>query len=114
MAAIGFVDDYRKLVKKRNLGLTTQQEVAASCTVAFVVGRAILYLPMLKNNTRRPSPFRSIKDVVLDSRATGIPFVLSSWSCSNAVNLTDGLDGLAIGSVSLRRVLTVLTYVAGH
>src|SRR5687768_16477506 len=44
-ATIGLVDDYRKLIKKRNLGLTAKQKFAAQFTVAFLAGAAIAYLP---------------------------------------------------------------------
>src|SRR3990170_495795 len=49
-AAIGFVDDYRKLVKKRNLGLTASQKFGAQFAVAALAALAIAYLPMLKHN----------------------------------------------------------------
>ncbi|HEU4888766.1 MAG TPA: phospho-N-acetylmuramoyl-pentapeptide-transferase, partial [Thermoanaerobaculia bacterium] len=45
-AAIGFIDDYRKLVKKRNLGLTSREKFIAQFVVALLVALAIAYLPM--------------------------------------------------------------------
>jgi phospho-N-acetylmuramoyl-pentapeptide-transferase len=115
-AAIGFVDDYRKLVKKRNLGLTAKEKFIAQFTVAFLAGAAIAYLPMLKNNYSTAITFPFLKDVSLNLGLLYIPFVMVVLvGCSNAVNLTDGLDGLAIGSTLIAAVTyTILTYAAGH
>jgi len=115
-AAIGFVDDYRKLAKKRNLGLTPTEKFTAQFTVAFLAGAAIAYLPMLKNNYSTAITFPFLKDVTLDLGPVYILFIaVILVGTSNAVNLTDGLDGLAIGSVLIAAVTyTVLTYAAGH
>ncbi|MEO8382291.1 MAG: phospho-N-acetylmuramoyl-pentapeptide-transferase [Acidobacteriota bacterium] len=115
-AAIGFVDDYRKLAKKRNLGLTPAEKFGAQFTVAFLAGAAIAYLPMLKNNYSTAITFPFLKDVTLDLGPVYILFIaVILVGTSNAVNLTDGLDGLAIGSVLVAAVTyTVLTYAAGH
>jgi phospho-N-acetylmuramoyl-pentapeptide-transferase len=115
-AAIGFIDDYRKLVKKRNLGLTAKEKFGAQFAVALLAALAIAYLPMLKNNYSTAITFPFIKDVVLNLGILYIPFVMIVLvGASNAVNLTDGLDGLAIGSTLIAAVTyTVLTYAAGH
>lgn len=115
-AAIGFVDDYRKLAKKRNLGLTAKEKFGAQFTVAFLAGAAIAYLPMLKNNYSTAITFPFLKDVTLDLGPAYILFIMVILvGASNAVNLTDGLDGLAIGSALVAAVTyTVLTYAAGH
>ena len=115
-ATIGFVDDYRKLAKKRNLGLTAKEKFGAQFTVALVAGLAIAYLPMLKNNYSTAITFPFLKDVVLNLGLLYIPFVMIVLvGASNSVNLTDGLDGLAIGSVLVAAVTyTALTYAAGH
>ena len=115
-AAIGFVDDYRKLAKKRNLGLTPAEKFGAQFTVAFLAGAAIAYLPMLKNNYSTAITFPFLKDVSLNLGPVYIVFIaVILVGTSNAVNLTDGLDGLAIGSVLIAAVTyTVLTYAAGH
>lgn len=115
-AAIGFVDDYRKLAKKQNLGLTTKEKFGAQFVVALLAALAIAYLPMLKNNYSTAITFPFLKDVVLNLGLLYIPFVMVVLvGCSNAVNLTDGLDGLAIGSTLVAAVTyTVLTYAAGH
>ncbi|HEX7828428.1 MAG TPA: phospho-N-acetylmuramoyl-pentapeptide-transferase [Thermoanaerobaculia bacterium] len=117
-AAIGFVDDYRKLAKKRNLGLTSTQKFAAQFGVAALAALAIAYLPMLKNNynTVITFPFFKPETFKLDIGFLYIGFVMFVLvGASNAVNLTDGLDGLAIGSTLIAAVTyTVLTYATGH
>jgi len=115
-AAIGFVDDYRKLAKKRNLGLTAAEKFGAQFAVAALAALAIAYLPMLKNNYSTSITFPFLKDVALNLGLLYIPFVMVVLvGASNSVNLTDGLDGLAIGSALVAAVTyTVLTYAAGH
>jgi phospho-N-acetylmuramoyl-pentapeptide-transferase len=114
--AIGFVDDYRKLVKKRNLGLTPKEKFAAQFSVALLAGLAIAYLPMLRNNYSTALTFPFIKNFALNLGILYIPFVMVIIvGASNAVNLTDGLDGLAIGSTLVAATTyTILTYAAGH
>jgi phospho-N-acetylmuramoyl-pentapeptide-transferase len=115
-AAIGFVDDYRKLVKKRNLGLTPKEKFIAQFGVALLAGLAIGYLPMLRNNYSTALTFPFIKQFALNLGPLYIPFVMVIIvGASNAVNLTDGLDGLAIGSTLIAATTyTILTYAAGH
>src|SRR4051812_22125047 len=117
-AAIGFVDDYRKLAKKRNLGLTPMQKFGAQFAVAALAALAIAYLPMLKNNynTVVTLPFLKPETFKLDIGFFYIGFVMIILvGSSNAVNLTDGLDGLAIGTTLIAAVTyCVLTYAAGH
>ena len=114
--AIGFIDDYRKLVKKRSLGLTAKEKFAAQFAVALLAGLAIGYLPMLRNNYSTSLTFPFIKNFVLNLGPLYIPFVMVIIvGSSNAVNLTDGLDGLAIGSTLIAAATyTILTYAAGH
>jgi len=114
--AIGFIDDYRKLAKKRNLGLTPREKFGAQFGVALLVALAIAYLPMLRNNYSTSITFPFLKEVAVNLGILYIPFVMVVLvGASNAVNLTDGLDGLAIGSSLIAAVTyTVLTYAAGH
>jgi phospho-N-acetylmuramoyl-pentapeptide-transferase len=115
-AAIGFIDDYRKLAKKRNLGLTAKEKFTMQFGVALLAGMAIAYLPMLKNNYSTVLTLPFLKNFVVDLGLLYIPFIMVVMvGCSNAVNLTDGLDGLAIGCVGIAAVsYTILTYAAGH
>jgi phospho-N-acetylmuramoyl-pentapeptide-transferase len=129
-AAIGFVDDYTKVVHKRNLGLTSRQKLALQFAVSAAIAIALLVLRAQQEySTRLMVPF--IKgfrpNLIIDSLLAYphiewlafAPFVIFvtlviSFS-SNAVNLTDGLDGLAIGcTIIAAGALTVLTYVSGH
>ncbi len=129
-AAIGFTDDYLKVVHRRNLGLTGKAklgyQIAASILVAVVL---IAMQTYGMYSTKLMVPF--IKwfrpDLVIESLEhhphlwplAFLPFiafvVIVLVGSSNAVNLTDGLDGLAIGcTVIAAGALTVLTYVSGH
>lgn len=128
--SIGFIDDYNKVVKKRNLGLTGKlkfaYQVIASCAVAVAL------LSLTTNgtySTQLSVPFfkNFHPDLVIHSLLNSnygwwfsyVPFLifvaLVIVGSSNAVNLTDGLDGLAIGCVVVAAgALTVLTYVTSH
>jgi len=114
--AIGFVDDYRKLVKKRNLGLTAKEKFSMQIGVALAAGLAIAYLPTIHNNYSTVLTFPFLKSVQIDLGWAYIAFIiLVIVGASNAVNLTDGLDGLAIGSTLIAAVTyTILTYAAGN
>ncbi len=128
-AAIGFADDYIKVVKRRNLGLTARAKLfwqgvaGAFVAIALVVLQQFGYfstrltVPFLK--TFRPDlQWHWIAKVPHLGFLAFLPFVVwvMLWLSlsSNAVNLTDGLDGLAIGcSIIAAGALTVLTYVTG-
>src|SRR5256714_3693393 len=114
--AIGFVDDYRKLAKKQNLGLTAKEKFTDQFAVALFAGLAIAYLPSIHNNYSTVLTLPFIKNFRPDLGPLYIPFIMIIMvGASNAVNLTDGLDGLAIGSTLIAAVTyTVLTYAAGH
>jgi phospho-N-acetylmuramoyl-pentapeptide-transferase len=114
--AIGFIDDYRKLVKRRNLGLTAKQKFTAQILVALAAGLAIAYLPSIHNNYSTVLTFPFFKTLHLNLGFLYIPFIIVVIvGASNAVNLTDGLDGLAIGSTLIAAATyTVLTYAAGN
>ena len=115
-AAVGFADDYIKIVKKRSLGLTGKQKLAGQLVTALAVW-AVLYF--FTNYTWNLSiPF--IKETALPEGISAIPPVLYLFfiifvllGSSNAVNLTDGLDGLATSVTFVAMAaLTALTYVA--
>jgi len=116
--AIGFIDDYRKLAKKRNLGLTAKQKFGMQFGVALIIGLAIALLPSIHNNYSTVLTFPFIKPELfkLNLGWFYIPFIMVVLvGASNAVNLTDGLDGLAIGSTLIAAVTyTILTYAAGN
>jgi len=128
--AIGFADDYIKVVHKRNLGLTFRAKMAAQIGLAILIAALLLVLRGDREySTRLMVPFAknfrpdlSIAAVLHAQHLwvfAFVPFiifiVLVLVGSSNAVNLTDGLDGLAIGCVIIAAgALTVLTYVSGN
>jgi phospho-N-acetylmuramoyl-pentapeptide-transferase len=128
--AIGFADDYIKVVKRRSLGLTARAKLLWQGVAAAAVAIVLVVLQQFKLfSTQLTVPFvKSLRPDLLWHWPTTIPhlgwlaflpFVL--WvvivlvGSTNAVNLTDGLDGLAIGcTIVAAGALTVLTYVSGH
>jgi len=129
-AVIGFVDDYAKVAKRQNLGLTPRRKLGLQLLVSSVVGISLLALSTYSAySTQLMLPFikRFRPDLVIHSLLDSphlwplafIPFLvfiaLVITGSSNAVNLTDGLDGLAIGcTVIAAGALTVLTYVSSN
>jgi phospho-N-acetylmuramoyl-pentapeptide-transferase len=129
-AAIGFADDYTKVAHKRNLGLTAREKMGLQIASAAVIAAALIVMQTKgMYSTRLLVPFfkQFRPDLVITSLLRSphlwplafLPFiifvVIVIVGSSNAVNLTDGLDGLAIGcTVIAAGALTVLTYVSGH
>jgi phospho-N-acetylmuramoyl-pentapeptide-transferase len=129
-SVIGFWDDFTKVARKRNLGLTSREKM--SWQVASALGIGLLLLWMGKYGTYSTSmniPFLKnykpdlLIHSLLQNRFTYLfaflPFfgflILVLVGCSNAVNLTDGLDGLAIGLMIISAgAMTVLSYLSGH
>lgn len=115
--AIGFADDYLKVARKNTYGLFARYKMGAQCAVALCVGIAVIVMshhaPPLYN-TRVLFPF--FKDLIPDIGLFYIFFViLVLVASSNTVNLTDGLDGLAISTFAVSAAtFTALTYVTGH
>jgi phospho-N-acetylmuramoyl-pentapeptide-transferase len=130
-AAIGFADDYIKVVQRRSLGLTARAKLMWQALAGALVAMVLVGLEQFKIfSTRLSVPFiKSLRPDLLWHAWPAtlhhlgllafLPFVL--WvvlvlvGSSNAVNLTDGLDGLAIGcTIIAAAALAVLTYVSGH
>jgi phospho-N-acetylmuramoyl-pentapeptide-transferase len=113
--AIGFADDYLKVTRRRNLGLTARVKFSLQVGVAAVLGILLVWLSSRSLfTTELALPF--FKSFRPDP-GWGYPLVavLVLAGSANAVNLTDGLDGLAIGCVLIASAtFTVLTYAAGH
>ena len=109
---VGFVDDYLKLTRKNSKGLSPQAKLLGQLAVAFIVAVALYYQPRF--STEIAFPF--IKTFRLDLGVLYIPFAMMVIVfTSNAVNLTDGLDGLAIGPVMIAAgTYAVIAYVTGH
>jgi phospho-N-acetylmuramoyl-pentapeptide-transferase len=111
--AVGFADDYLKFVKKRSLGLTGRQKLLAQTAISLMLGVALIY--WLDYSTVLSVPFFKTFRPVLPGVVYLIFMLLVIVGSSNAVNLTDGLDGLAIGvSFITMAALTAFTYVTSH
>jgi phospho-N-acetylmuramoyl-pentapeptide-transferase len=128
--AIGFYDDYTKVLKMRNLGLTARMKIVLQLAVALLIGFILLLLHArgAYSTTMNVPFFKQFKpDLLISSLLHNYwtyPLAFIGFYCfiafvlvgaSNAVNLTDGLDGLAIGLMVIAAgAMTVLTYVSGH
>jgi len=133
-AAIGFIDDFAKVSQRRNLGLTAKKKIYFQIFASLVVGVSLLVLATYSAySTQFVFPFlkRFRPDLVIHGLLgksflgghlwplAFLPFLVATAivivGSSNAVNLTDGLDGLAIGcTVIAAGALTVLTYVSSN
>jgi phospho-N-acetylmuramoyl-pentapeptide-transferase len=112
---IGFLDDFLKVTRGKNLGLRAGQKLSMQVIAALVAAVLIrLVAGPASHAGALAVPF--FKNVHLDLGLWYVPFVaLVLVGSSNAVNLTDGLDGLAIGSVLIASAsYTLFTYLAGH
>jgi phospho-N-acetylmuramoyl-pentapeptide-transferase len=128
--AIGFADDYIKVVHRRNKGLTARAKLGLQFVASAAVAVALVVMETRGGySTRLMVPFakRVRPDLVWEWMGhiphmhwlVFVPFIIFVMivisGASNAVNLTDGLDGLAIGcTIIAAGALTVLTYVSGH
>ena len=128
--AIGFYDDYTKVRKMQNLGLTAKKKFLLQVLASLIIGFVLLALHTRNlYDTSMNVPF--VKQWRPDLLINGL--LHNPWTyplaflfffgflvvviagASNAVNLTDGLDGLAIGLMIIAAgAITVLTYVSGH
>jgi phospho-N-acetylmuramoyl-pentapeptide-transferase len=129
-ATIGFTDDYIKVVNRRNLGLTSKAKMGLQIAASILIAVALIAMQTRgAYSTKLMVPFikQFHPDLVIEKLISHpvlwplafLPFVafvvLVIVGASNAVNLTDGLDGLAIGcTVIAAGALAVLTYVSGH
>jgi phospho-N-acetylmuramoyl-pentapeptide-transferase len=115
--AIGFVDDYLKVTRHSHHGLFARYKFAAQIAVALCVGVSLILLASHAPpfyNTRLIFPF--FKGWIPDLGWWYVPFaIVVLVGSTNAVNLTDGLDGLAIGTFAVSAAtFTALAYVTGH
>lgn len=127
---IGFWDDWTKVKKKRNLGLTARQKLIAQIAVAMIIGFVLLGLQATGGyDTALNVPFfKTFKPNLLIESLMHNPWtyvfgfapfylfmIMVIVGASNAVNLTDGLDGLAIGLMVISSgAMTVLCYLNSH
>jgi phospho-N-acetylmuramoyl-pentapeptide-transferase len=117
MGLIGFRDDYLKIVKHNSGGLSVRKKLALEGFWAVFLAALILVLPATSEfAVCLMVPFVKTPLVAAMPLAIIIPFVvIVIIGASNAVNLTDGLDGLAIGCTStVAFAFAVMSYVSGH
>lgn len=123
LGLVGFADDYIKVIKKDKSGLHGKFKIIGQVTVGLVLGSLLYWWPDFSDyNTLSTVPF--LKDVNIDYAILGdtwswliyIPIVIFIITgVSNAVNLTDGLDGLASGTSAIAGiVLGIFAYVSGR
>jgi phospho-N-acetylmuramoyl-pentapeptide-transferase len=120
LGAVGFLDDYLKVVKKKRKGLIEEYKLAGQIIVGLIVGSVIYFFPqyidpdLVKLKSSTTVPF--FKHMEIDFGMLYIPMVVFVIAAtSNAVNLTDGLDGLAAGTVGIVGLtLAVISYVSGR
>ncbi|MDO5719975.1 MAG: phospho-N-acetylmuramoyl-pentapeptide-transferase [Actinomycetaceae bacterium] len=105
--AIGFLDDYIKISRQRSLGLNPAAKILGQLGVGTVFAALALSFPDARGNTPASTKISIVRDLPLDLAFAGAAigvilfilwanFLVTAWS--NAVNLTDGLDGLATGA----------------
>jgi len=123
LGIVGFLDDYIKIIKKDKDGLMKRLKLAGQITVGLILGLFLYFYPDFSEyNTISTVPF--VKDANINYAFLGeslgwliyIPVVIFIITAvSNAVNLTDGLDGLAAGTTAIAGLaLGVLAYVSGR
>ena len=128
--AIGFFDDYSKIRKSQNLGMTARQKLALQVLASLIVGLMLLvlharnaydtainvpFLKQFKPNLLIPFLLNNPLTYPIAFAGFFLFLVLVIAGSSNFVNLTDGLDGLAIGLMIIAAgAMTVLSYVSGH
>ncbi|MCW5965242.1 MAG: phospho-N-acetylmuramoyl-pentapeptide-transferase [Bryobacterales bacterium] len=128
--SIGFYDDYMKVTHRRNLGLSSRKKFALQCLIALVICAALMVLHSQgAYNARVNVPFfKQLRpDLLIHSLtdnwytyplAFALVYVFLLFvvvGASNGVNLTDGLDGLAIGLMVIAAgAMTALTYISGN
>ena len=111
---IGWVDDYRKVVEKNSKGLSAKWKLIWQSAIALIAGYFLYSTAQTPAETQLIVPF--FKDVAIN---LGPLYILMAYlvivGTSNAVNLTDGLDGLAIlPTVMVAGALGIVAYLSGH
>lgn len=115
MGAVGFLDDYLKVVKKMPKGLVAKYKILGQITLGLIIGGVLYFEPQFEGiRTLSTVPF--FKHYEIEFGIFYIPMViLVITATSNSVNLTDGLDGLAIGLVGISAVAwAAIAYVSGR
>jgi phospho-N-acetylmuramoyl-pentapeptide-transferase len=116
LGALGFADDYLKVTKKKSDGISGRIKLVFQIALAAIVTAVFLTSPLLEVQARSLYvPFVKAPVIANMSWFTFIFFLLVIVGSSNAVNLTDGLDGLAIGcTITVAFAYALLSYAAGN
>jgi len=112
LGAIGFIDDYKKVLKQRNMGLKAISKFKSQVILGLLVTAVIVAFMHIPTTLQIPF----FKNVVIDFGILYCIFVIVVLAgASNAVNLTDGLDGLAIGCTIIAALTyAILSYISGN
>jgi phospho-N-acetylmuramoyl-pentapeptide-transferase len=116
MGLIGFLDDYQKVAKKNSKGISARAKIAGQLFISLTAGYYLYSNPATSEYIRELHvPFRK-GPLLEDMGLFCLPFfALVVVGCSNAVNLTDGLDGLAIGcSITVALAYAAFCYLVGN
>ena len=116
LGGLGFADDYLKVTKKKSEGISGKLKLAVQLLVAAVATAVFLTSPLLEVQARSLYlPFFKMPVIADMGLFTFVFFAIVIAGASNAVNLTDGLDGLAIGcTITVAFAYALLTYAAGN
>ena len=116
LGALGFADDYLKVTKKKSDGISGRIKLVFQIALALIVTAVFLSSPLLEVQARSLYvPFVKAPVIANMGWFTFIFFLLVIVGSSNAVNLTDGLDGLAIGcTITVAFAYALLSYAAGN
>lgn len=116
LGALGFVDDYLKVTKKSSDGISSRLKFSLQCVLAAMITAFFAIEPSFSEQASQLYvPFLKEPIVQLLGVFTFILYLLVIVGASNAVNLTDGLDGLAAGcSATVAFAFAVLAYAAGN
>jgi phospho-N-acetylmuramoyl-pentapeptide-transferase len=120
LTGLGFYDDYAKITQQSSGGAKSRVKIWVQVALALFIGLYLWYLPSTRKLiTEVMVPFYKypvMNPALIEAGLVGLALtMLTIVGSSNAVNLTDGLDGLAIGcTLIVSFVFVVLTYVAGH
>ncbi len=112
LGVLGFADDYLKLVRKHSSGLTIPMKLIGQSVLGLIIGLGLYFDKSI--STTLDVPF--LKNLIVNLGVFYVFFVmLVIVASSNAVNITDGLDGLAIGCVAIAAITYAgFSYIAGH
>ncbi len=118
MCAVGFLDDYLKVIKKYPNGLIGRYKLVGQISLGLLVGVLLMYTPIYTDEVRTITTVPFVKSVNFDYQSPILYVLVVAFiitALSNAVNLTDGLDGLATGcAAAVVLTLGLICYVTGN